>query len=66
MYACYPIILSSLIADPGVVISILARSHTFVEIDHELFSYDQSPPQLEAKVFALSTGNLVQEILWLG
>ena len=29
---------ASLIADPGVASSIPARSHTFVEIDHELFS----------------------------
>ena len=27
-----------LIADPGVVSSIPARSHTFVEIDHEIYS----------------------------
>ena len=27
----------SLIADPGVVSSIPARPHTFVEIDHEIF-----------------------------
>ena len=27
-----------LTADPGVVSSILARSHTFVEIDHEIIS----------------------------
>ena len=29
---------ASMIADPGVVSSILAPSHTFVEIDHEIFS----------------------------
>ena len=29
---------SCLTADPGVVSSILARSHTFVEIDHEIIS----------------------------
>ena len=28
----------SLTADPGVLISILAQSHTFVEIDHEIIS----------------------------
>ena len=28
----------SLTADPGVVSSIPARSHTFVEIDHEIIS----------------------------
>ena len=31
-------ILVSLIADPGVVSLILARSHTFVEVYHEIFS----------------------------
>ena len=29
---------ASLTADPGVARSILARSHTFVEIDHEIIS----------------------------
>ena len=29
---------ASLPADPGVASSILAQSHTFVEIDHEIFS----------------------------
>ena len=29
---------ASLTADPGVASSIPARSHTFVEIDHEIFS----------------------------
>ena len=28
----------SLTADPGVASLILARSHTFMEIDHEIFS----------------------------
>ena len=54
---------ASLTADPGVASSIPARSHTFVEIDHEIIS---SPPsaesfkkgccQLQAKVCARSTG----------
>ena len=54
---------ASLTADPGVARSIPARSHTFVEIDHEIIS---SPPsaesfkkgccQLQAKVCARSTG----------
>ena len=30
--------MASLIADPGVVCLIPARPHTFVEIDHEIFS----------------------------
>ena len=29
---------ASLTADPGVAISIQARSHTFVELDHEIIS----------------------------
>ena len=29
---------ASLTADPGVASSLLARSHTFVEIDHEIIS----------------------------
>ena len=58
-----------LTADPGVVSSIPARSHTFVEIDHEIIStanfYGHSPPfrwfekgccQLQAKVCVRNTG----------
>ena len=33
-----------LTADPGVASSIPARSHTFVEIDHEIIFYGHSPP----------------------
>ena len=29
---------ASLTADPGVAVSIPARSHTFLEIDHEIIS----------------------------
>ena len=55
----------SLTADPGVASSISARSHTFVEIDHELISTVILLPfaesfkkgcQLQAKVCAQSTG----------
>ena len=56
----------TLTADPGVAISILARSNTFVEIDHEIISTDILLPsaesfkkgccQLQAKVCARSTG----------
>ena len=56
----------SLTADPGVVGSILARSHTFVEIDNKIFStviplpsaklFKKDCCQLQAKVCALSTG----------
>ena len=57
---------ASLIADPGVVRSIPARSHTFVEIDHEIIStiillpsaesFKKGCCQLQAKVCARSTG----------
>ena len=55
-----------LIADPGVASSILARSHTFVEIDHEIIStvillpsadsFKKGCCQLQAKVCARITG----------
>ena len=32
---------ANLTADPGVASLIPARSHTFVEIDHEIFSYSR-------------------------
>ena len=57
---------ASLTADPGVASSILARSHTFVEIDHEMVSmvillpsaesFKKGCCQLQAKVCARSTG----------
>ena len=57
---------ASLTADPGVTSLILARSHTFVEIDHEIIamvillpsaeSFKKGFCQLQAKVFAQSTG----------
>ena len=55
-----------LIADPEVASSIPARSHTFVEIDHEIISSVHFLPssesfkkgccQLQARVCAQSTG----------
>ena len=55
-----------LTADPRVVSLIPARSHTFVEIDHEIFpmvilfpsaeSFKKGCCQLQAKVCARSTG----------
>ena len=54
-----------LTADPGVASSIPAQSHTFFEIDHEIFSTVILPSaelfkkvccQLQAKVCAQSTG----------
>ena len=57
---------ASLTADPGVVSLIPARSHTFVEIDHEIIStvillpstesFKKGFCQLQAKVCARSTG----------
>ena len=53
-------------ADPGVASSIPARSHTFVEIDHEIIStvillpstdsFKKGCCQLQAKVCARITG----------
>ena len=62
---------ASLIADPGVASSIPARSHTFVEIDHEIIStaillpsaesFKKGCCQLQANVCARCTGkSLVQ------
>ena len=55
-----------LTADPGVASLILVRSHTFVEIDHEIISmvillpsadaFKRGCCQLQAKVCARSTG----------
>ena len=55
-----------LTSDPGVVSSIPARSHTFVEIDHEIIytvillpsadSFKEGCCQLQAKVCAQITG----------
>ena len=59
---------ASLTADPGVGSLIPARSHTFVEIDHEIIStvillpsaesFKKGCRQLQAKVCARSTGKL--------
>ena len=56
----------NLTADPGVASSIPARSHSFVEIDHEIIStviclpsaesFKKGCCQLQAKVCAQSTG----------
>ena len=69
-----------LTADPGVASLIPARSHTFVEIDHEIIStiillpsaesFKKVCCQLQAKVCARSTGLplvwFAQEKVWLG
>ena len=54
---------ASLTADPGVASSIPARSHTFVEIDHEIISTVILLPSAEVctKLFKLA-----QEKVWLG
>ena len=72
---------AKLIADPGVASSIPARSHTFVEIDHEIIStvilslplnesFMKGCCQLQAKVCARLLVNclfkLAQEKVWLG
>ena len=73
-----PAIDVSLTADPGVASSILAGSHTFVAIDHEIIStvillpstesFKKGCCQLQAKVCARSTGyclfKLAQEKVW--
>ena len=72
----------SLTADPGVASLIPARSHTFVEIDHEIIStvihlpsaesFKKGCCQVQAKVCAQSTSQvnrlfkLAQEKVWLG
>ena len=60
---------ASLTADPGVASLIPARFHTLVEIDHELIStvillhsadsFKKGCCQLQAKVCARSTGQLL-------
>ena len=71
---------ASLTADPGVASSIPARSHTFVEIDHEIIStvillpsaesFKKGCCQLQAKVCAKVLVDclfkLAQEKVWLG
>ena len=71
---------AKLTADPGVASSIPARSHTFIEIDHEIIStvillpsaesFMKGCCQLQAKVCARLLVNclfkLVQEKRWLG
>ena len=64
-----------LTADPGVASWIQARSHTFVEIDHEIismvfllpsaYSFKKGCYQCQAKVCALGTGILVNGLFKL-
>ena len=43
-----------LTADPGVASSILARSHTFVEIDHEIVLMTILLPSVDSRVIGES------------
>ena len=52
---------ASLTADPGVVSSISAWSHTLVEIDHEIISTKVCAGRLVNCLFKLA-----QEKVWLG
>ena len=55
----------SLTADPGVVSSIPARSHTFVEIDHEIISMVilPLPLNLSRRIVVSYKQKYVQEVL---
>ena len=67
---------ASLTADPGVASSIPARSHTFVEIDHEIISTVILLPSAEfvdsykrkyvPEVLVNCLFKLAQEKVWLG
>ena len=67
---------AKLTADPGVASSIPARSHTFVEIDHEIISTVSLLPsaesfmkgccQLQAKVCVTACSSLPRKKVWLG
>ena len=53
-----------LTADPGVTSSILARSHTFVEIDHEIISTVVLLPSADSRRVVVSyKGKYVHEDL---
>ena len=53
---------ASLTADPGVASSILVRSHTFLEIDHEIiYTRKYVHETLVNRLFTL-----VQDKMWLG
>ena len=63
------LVFEHLLSDPGVANSIPARSHTFMEIDHEIIStvillpsaesFKKGCCQLQAKECAQSTGYLL-------
>ena len=66
----------SLTADPGIASSILAQSHTFVEIDHEIIStvillpstesFKKGCCQLQVKVGYNCLFKFAKEKVWLG
>ena len=61
---------ASPIADPGVAISIPARSHTFAQIDHEIISTVILLLPLNQEgllsITSESMSKLAQEKVWLG
>ena len=56
---------ASLTADPGVASSIPAGSHTFMEIDHEIFprSFSSLPLNHSRRVAVSYKGKYVHEVL---
>ena len=54
---------ASLIADQGVASSIPARSHTFVEIDHEIQSFSSLPLNHSRRVVVSFKRKYVHEVL---
>ena len=60
------------IADPGVLSLIVAWSHTFVEVDHEIFSMVILLPLIQEGLVSVTRRmvnhlvKLAQETVWLG
>ena len=52
-----------LTADPGVASLILARSHTFVEIDHKIISMAFLLPSADSRRVVSYKGKYVYEVL---
>ena len=55
-----------LTADPGVASLILARSHTFVEFDHEIICMVSYKLKYVHEVLVNRLFKLAQEKVWLG
>ena len=49
------------IADPGVVSLIVAWSHTFVEVDHEIFSMVILLPLIQEGLVSVTRGSMCTE-----